>query len=113
MLAHGAAGVLGSGTALARTAVAFTCFCLAASGTYFLNDALDVEADRRHPVKQNRPIASGEVSVRTAIIGGILVFHDAIGSGAPETTARFLAFCLVIAGAALMPAPMRATPYAG
>jgi len=44
-----------------------------------------------------------------AIIGGILVFHDPIGSGAPEIGARFLAFCLVIAGAALMPAPMRAT----
>ena len=49
----------------------------------------------------------------TAILGGILVFYDPIGSGAPEIGARFLAFCLVIAGAALMPAPMRATPDAG
>jgi drug/metabolite transporter (DMT)-like permease len=48
-----------------------------------------------------------------AIVGGILVFHEPIGSGALATTARFLAFCLVIAGAALMPAPMRATPDAG
>jgi hypothetical protein len=45
-----------------------------------------------------------------AIIGGILVFHEPIGSGPLAITARFLAFCLVIAGAALMPAPMRATP---
>jgi drug/metabolite transporter (DMT)-like permease len=45
-----------------------------------------------------------------AIIGGIVVFHEPIGSGALATTARFLAFCLVIAGAGLMPAPMRATP---
>jgi drug/metabolite transporter (DMT)-like permease len=45
-----------------------------------------------------------------AILGGILVFHDPIGSGALAISARFLAFCLVIAGAALMPAPMRATP---
>ena len=44
----------------------------------------------------------------TAIIGGILVFHDPIGSGALGITGRFVAFCLVIAGAALMPAPMRA-----
>ena len=44
-----------------------------------------------------------------AIIGGILVFHDPIGSGPAAITARLLAFCLVIAGAALMPAPMRAT----
>ncbi len=48
----------------------------------------------------------------TAILGGVVVFHDPIGSGAPAITARFLAFCLVIAGAALMPAPMRATPEA-
>jgi drug/metabolite transporter (DMT)-like permease len=48
----------------------------------------------------------------TAIIGGILVFHDPIGSGPLEIGARFVAFCLVIAGAALMPAPMRATPDA-
>ena len=45
-----------------------------------------------------------------AIIGGILVFHDPIGSGAPAIVARVLAFCLVIAGAALMPAPTRAAP---
>ena len=49
----------------------------------------------------------------TAILGGVLVFYDPIGSGPPEVGARFLAFCLVIAGAALMPAPMRATPDAG
>ncbi|MGZ6652436.1 MAG: hypothetical protein ACXVHB_34100, partial [Solirubrobacteraceae bacterium] len=47
-----------------------------------------------------------------AIIGGILVFHEPIGSGPVAITARFLAFCLVIAGAALMPAPLRATPDA-
>jgi drug/metabolite transporter (DMT)-like permease len=39
-----------------------------------------------------------------AITGGILVFHEPIGSGPIEIGARFLAFCLVIAGAALMPA---------
>ena len=47
-----------------------------------------------------------------AIFGGIIVFHDPIGSGPAGIAARFLAFCLVIAGAALMPAPMRATPDA-
>jgi drug/metabolite transporter (DMT)-like permease len=43
-----------------------------------------------------------------AILGGIVVFHEPIGSGPAGITARFFAFCLVIAGAALMPAPMRA-----
>jgi decaprenyl-phosphate phosphoribosyltransferase len=76
--APGAAGVLGNGTALARTGIAFACFCLAASGTYFLNDALDVDADRRHPTKRLRPIASGEVSSRTAITGGVVLLAGAI-----------------------------------
>jgi drug/metabolite transporter (DMT)-like permease len=47
-----------------------------------------------------------------AIVGGILVFHEPIGSGPAGITARFFAFCFVIAGAALMPAPMRAAPDA-
>ena len=44
----------------------------------------------------------------TAIIGGILVFHEPLGSGAAGVTLRVLAFCLVIVGAGLMPAPVRA-----
>jgi drug/metabolite transporter (DMT)-like permease len=45
----------------------------------------------------------------TAVIGGILVFRDPVGTGAVEITGRMVAFSLVIVGAALMPAPMRAT----
>jgi drug/metabolite transporter (DMT)-like permease len=44
----------------------------------------------------------------TAIIGGILVFRDSIGAGAVGITGRMIAFGLVIAGAALIPAPLRA-----
>ena len=47
-----------------------------------------------------------------AIFGGIVVFHEPIGSGPLEIGARFLAFCLVIAGAALA-RPMRAVPRRG
>jgi drug/metabolite transporter (DMT)-like permease len=43
-----------------------------------------------------------------AIVGGILVFRDPVGSGALEITGRMLAFGLVVAGAALIPAPVRA-----
>jgi decaprenyl-phosphate phosphoribosyltransferase len=68
--APAAAGVLTEGTPAVRTAIAFVCFCLAASGTYFVNDAIDVEADRMHPTKRYRPIASGEVSVIGAIAAG-------------------------------------------
>jgi len=45
----------------------------------------------------------------TAILGGIVIFHEPIGSGGAEIAARFVAFLLVIAGAALMPAPVRTT----
>jgi drug/metabolite transporter (DMT)-like permease len=45
----------------------------------------------------------------TAIVGGILVFRETIGTGALEITGRMLAFCLVVAGAGLIPAPVRAT----
>jgi drug/metabolite transporter (DMT)-like permease len=45
----------------------------------------------------------------TAIVGGILVFRDPVGAGALEITGRMLAFGLVVAGAALIPAPVRAT----
>ena len=47
-----------------------------------------------------------------AIVGGILVFRDPVGTGSVEITGRMVAFGLVIAGAALMPAPMRATSRA-
>lgn len=43
-----------------------------------------------------------------AIFGGILVFHDPLGNGTAEIVGRLVAFCLVIAGAALMPGPVRA-----
>ncbi|MDE6418840.1 MAG: prenyltransferase, partial [Duncaniella sp.] len=44
-------------------AISFVCFSMVASGVYCLNDLKDVEADRLHPTKRLRPIASGEVSV--------------------------------------------------
>src|SRR5258707_409097 len=72
--APGAAGVLDQGSALAHTLLAFVAFSLAASGTYLMNDAADVESDRAHPTKRNRPIADGTVPVRVAwIAGGVLL----------------------------------------
>lgn len=77
--APAAAGVLTEADAFAETVVAFVCFCLAASGTYALNDALDAPADRLHPTKQFRPVAAGTVSRRTATVMAVVLFAAAIG----------------------------------
>jgi decaprenyl-phosphate phosphoribosyltransferase len=79
--APAAAGVLGEGHAIIDTGVAFVAFCLAASGTYFLNDAFDVEADRLHAKKRFRPIAAGEVPVLTAQIIGVVLLISGIAFG--------------------------------
>jgi decaprenyl-phosphate phosphoribosyltransferase len=81
--APGAAGVLDNPAQLGRTLVAFVALCLAASGTYFINDVLDAEADRLHPTKQQRPVAAGEVSSRLAIATAVVLILAALAISAP------------------------------
>ncbi|MFZ9084305.1 MAG: UbiA family prenyltransferase, partial [Ilumatobacteraceae bacterium] len=70
--APGAAGVLDDVDALVPTLVVFVALSLVASGTYFWNDVVDVEADRLHPTKCRRPIAAGELSLSVAKTSGTL-----------------------------------------
>jgi decaprenyl-phosphate phosphoribosyltransferase len=77
--APGADGALGHATPFVHTLIAFVCFCLAASGTYFLNDAADVDSDRRHSTKRSRPVAAGVVSVALARAVGIALVVAGIG----------------------------------
>ncbi|MFB9386302.1 decaprenyl-phosphate phosphoribosyltransferase [Pseudonocardia petroleophila] len=58
--------------------VAFVAFSLAASGIYLVNDAKDVEADRVHPTKRNRPIAAGIVPPRLAVAVAVLLLAAAV-----------------------------------
>ena len=59
--------------------IAFLIFSFTSSIVYVLNDINDVEKDRNHPIKKNRPLASGKVSIRGAIITIIiLVLIDAL-----------------------------------
>lgn len=72
--APGAAGVLDDVDALVPVLGAFVALSLVASGTYFWNDIVDVEADRRHPTKKRRPIAAGEIPIGVArIVGSAMV----------------------------------------
>jgi decaprenyl-phosphate phosphoribosyltransferase len=59
--------LLEPGVALS-TLLAFVAFCLMSSAVYHVNDVADREADRLHPRKLTRPVASGEISVRTALV---------------------------------------------
>ncbi|SMC97721.1 decaprenyl-phosphate phosphoribosyltransferase [Kibdelosporangium aridum] len=66
-------------TVLADAGIAFVAFCLAASAVYFVNDTLDVEADRAHPTKRNRPIAAGIVPTQLAWAIAAVLFLGALG----------------------------------
>lgn len=57
-----AAHRLSDGPAVGKTLIAFFVFCLVASAMYLVNDIMDLEADRRHPKKRHRPLASGALS---------------------------------------------------
>jgi decaprenyl-phosphate phosphoribosyltransferase len=79
--APAAAGVLTHGTVLLHTIVAIVTFSLCASGGYLINDAADVEADRRHPKKRYRPIAAGVIPVTLARVLGVVLVAGSITAG--------------------------------
>jgi decaprenyl-phosphate phosphoribosyltransferase len=73
-----------------RAFFAFGLYCAAASAIYLLNDVADADADRAHPKKRNRPIASGELSPTIALVasgvlglaalGGAVLFSGALAA---------------------------------
>lgn len=74
--------------------LAFLCFSFAASSIYLINDIFDLEADRRHPRKRNRPFASGRAPILHGLAGaGVLIVVALTGAVlvAPE-------FALVLLG---------------
>lgn len=58
---------------------AFVAFCLVSSAVYVMNDIIDRAADRRHPDKRNRPVASGRVSIGTAIVLAVICLVAGLG----------------------------------
>jgi len=83
-----AVGVIG---AALLTAVGFG---FASSGCYVINDLLDAEADRSHPRKRLRPIASGEVGRRGAVLFALVLFALAAASAAGIMLVRGFGFSL-------------------
>jgi len=85
LLAH----VLRAGV-FAGAAIAFVSFSLCASSTYIANDLLDIESDRRHPRKRNRPFAAGDLSVLNGVLIGAVLLGGAIAIAAAFLPLRFL-----------------------
>jgi 4-hydroxybenzoate polyprenyltransferase/phosphoserine phosphatase len=64
---------------VAKSFTAFLSFSFMASGIYFINDLADVNSDREHSVKRNRPIAAGFISVPSAVIISVLLISAGLG----------------------------------
>ncbi len=79
---------------LTRTIIGFFLFCLVSSSVYLINDILDVEADRKHPKKKARPIASGDLPIPIAIGSAVFLILVSI-TGAYFLSKPFL-FILIV-----------------
>lgn len=64
---------LGNPLALIKSLAGFFIFCLLSSSVYLINDVMDAEADRQHPEKRDRPIASGQLPASIAIIAAVIL----------------------------------------
>jgi 4-hydroxybenzoate polyprenyltransferase/phosphoserine phosphatase len=82
---------------LILTTIAFLSWSFAASATYVLNDLLDIEADRNHPVKRKRPFAAGDLSPQggAAVVCVLLALAVALASRLPGRFAFWLAVYFV------------------
>lgn len=56
-----------------RVTLAFTLFCVIAGTVYIINDLVDIEKDRQHPKKKNRPLPSGQLPVPVAIVAAVIL----------------------------------------
>ena len=92
---------------MSATLLAFVLFCAVSSGIYLVNDSVDAEEDRRHPVKRFRPIAAGIVPRPLALTLAVVLFVGALGVAATLTRPELawvlgvyvvlqLAYCLAL-----------------
>ena len=81
IITHGSSGLEFHLRPLLSACAAFVAFSMVAASTYLINDSVDVESDRRHPTKRNRPIAAGVVSVPLAYAMAVVLLLGGLGLG--------------------------------
>ncbi|HVZ99318.1 MAG TPA: UbiA family prenyltransferase [Caulobacterales bacterium] len=79
-----------------EAAIAFLALCCAASSVYLLNDAADIDADRRHPRKRRRPFADGAISPFVGLAVAALLCIEAFVLSWGVHVAGFIALYLVV-----------------
>jgi 4-hydroxybenzoate polyprenyltransferase len=80
------------------TLAAFVIFCVISSAVYLINDLVDIEKDAQHPVKRNRPLASGKMPKSVAIVASVVLIVVAI----PSSIALSPAFAAIALGYLLL-----------
>lgn len=81
-----------------RTLVAFVLLCAMSSAVYLMNDIADIENDRQHPTKRNRPLPSGQLSPRVAAVTAVALALSSLAIGylvAPLLAAVLLAYLVI------------------
>ena len=65
---------------LVSTIAAFVIFCFLSGAVYIFNDVTDIEKDKKHPLKSKRPLASGELSVKNALVAVAVIVAACLGA---------------------------------
>ncbi len=66
---------------LLPTIGAFVLLCLMSSAVYIMNDLADIENDRQHPIKKNRPLPAGKLNPQVALVAAVLFAIGSLGAG--------------------------------
>jgi 4-hydroxybenzoate polyprenyltransferase len=81
---------------LLRDVWAFAVFCVCASGVYVVNDLMDLDADRRHPTKRNRPFASGNLPLPWGLVLGPVLLLGGLVAALSQLFAGVVALYLIL-----------------
>ena len=95
------AGHLQNPSLITEGVLPFCSFCLVSSAGYIVNDLLDRKRDQHHPQKKKRPLASGAISVRAALLSAVVLMFSGLLLGV-SSAPRFVLFLVLYAAVSLL-----------